>query len=75
MKHIIAGLAAVAAIGAVVGAGYVYYKKSKENVEDYEEYIFTDEMDGEFGEVEPLEETVEDVVIVEDVVPQEIVEE
>ncbi len=75
MKHIIAGLAAVATIGAVVGAGYVYYKKSKENVEDYEEYIFTDEMDGEFGEVEPLEETVEDVVIVEDVVPQENPEE
>lgn len=71
MKHLFAGIAAVAVIGAAAGAAYMYYKKSQENLEDYEEYIFTDEGD-DFGAVEEAE----DIVIVEDVVPQEeIVEE
>ncbi|MBR5805530.1 MAG: hypothetical protein IKY30_02000 [Oscillospiraceae bacterium] len=63
MKHLFAGLAAVAVIGAAAGAAYMYYKKSQENMEDYEEYIFTDEGD-EFADAE-------DIVITEDVVPQE----
>ena len=62
MKHLFAGLAAVAVIGAAAGAAYMYYKKSQENMEDYEEYIFTDEGD-EFADAE-------DIVITEDVVPQ-----
>lgn len=66
MKHLFAGLAAVAVIGAAAGAAYMYYKKSQENMEDYEEYIFTDEGD-EFGDVEEAE----DIIITEDVVPQE----
>ena len=70
MKHRFAGLAAVAVIGAAAGAAYMYYKKSQENVEDYEEYIFTDEGD-EFGDVEEAE----DIIITEDVVPQEETEE
>ena len=74
MKHFIAGLAAVAAVGAVVGAGYMYYKKNKASAEDYEEYIFTEEMGEEFGDVEPIEDA-EDVVIFEDVVPESPVEE
>ena len=48
----------------------MYYKKSQENMEDYEEYIFTDEGD-EFGDVEEAE----DIIITEDVVPQEETEE
>ena len=63
MKHLFAGLAAVAVIGAAAGAAYMYYKKSQENMEDYEEYIFTDEGD-EFADAE-------DIVITEDVVPRE----
>ena len=63
MKHLFAGLAAVAVIGAAAGAAYMYYKKSQENMENYEEYIFTDEGD-EFADAE-------DIVITEDVVPQE----
>ena len=63
MKHLFAGLAAVAVIGAAAGAAYMYYKKSQENMEDYEEYIFTDEGD-EFADAE-------DIVITEDVVPQD----
>ena len=63
MKYLFAGLAAVAVIGAAAGAAYMYYKKSQENMEDYEEYIFTDEGD-EFADAE-------DIVITEDVVPQE----
>ena len=63
MKHLFAGLAAVAVIGAAAGAAYMYYKISQENMEDYEEYIFTDEGD-EFADAE-------DIVITEDVVPQE----
>ena len=70
MKHLFAGLAAVAVIGAAAGAAYMYYKKSQENVEDYEEYIFTDEGD-EFGDVKEAE----DIIITEDVVPQEETEE
>ncbi len=66
MKHLFAGLAAVAVIGAAAGAAYMYYKKNQEKMEDYEEYIFTDEGD-DFGTVEE----VEDIIITEDVVPQE----
>ena len=65
MKHLLAGVAAVAALGVALGAGYAYYKKAKEANEDYEEIIFTE--DEEFGEVEPV---AEEVVIIEDVVPQ-----
>ncbi|MBR4036408.1 MAG: hypothetical protein IKJ05_06745 [Oscillospiraceae bacterium] len=70
MKHLLAGIAAVAAVGAVVGVGYMYYKKNKASAEDYEEYIFTEDMENDFGDVEPIEEA-EDVVIFEDVVPQD----
>ncbi len=53
MKHLLAGIVAVAAVGAVVGAGYAYYKKNKAvaTEEDYEELIFSED-DGEVEYVE-----------------------
>ena len=51
MKHLFAGIAAVAALGVALGAGYAYYKKAKENQEDYEELLYTDD-DGEVEYVE-----------------------
>ena len=51
MKHLFAGIAAVAALGVALGAGYAYYKKAKAGQEDYEELLYTDD-DGEVEYVE-----------------------
>ena len=72
MKSLLKGIVAIAAIGAAVGAGYAYYKKNKATDEDYEELLYTDDMDGEveYVEVETkmdkmahVAEDVKDVVV------------
>ena len=67
MKGLIKGIVAIAAVGAALGAGYAYYKKNKESSEDYEELIFTDDMDGEVEYVEVESKMDKMVHVAEDV--------
>ena len=67
MKSLLKGIVAIAAIGAAVGAGYAYYKKNKSTGEDYEELLYTDDMEGEVEYVE-VESKMDKVVhVAEDV--------
>ena len=60
MKNIIAALAALGTVAATLGAAaYYLYKKDKE-LSEYEDLLYTDEMDRFADEAAELGEVVED---------------